>query len=199
MGVRIFYERTIIWVYGDMLANVTGLMIPWSRWLVWGYSRTWMNRLEWLSIIHFRGRRDLRKTVIENTEINNHLCLPARQLRVYTDALSIFIRLILFFACSTLNCSLSLSFVHYKNPRVEQKPHINTHCLYFLHFSLQFLVLGLVFYIFCASCDAGSKGFAFLPNRRWGNSLKDLTYGKGLRWPRGWLAGHDGEAKRSLN
>jgi hypothetical protein len=77
-------------------------------------------------------------------------------------------------------------------------PRINTHSLDFFHFSLQFFVFVLVFYILCASSDAGSESFAFLLNRRRGSCLEDLARSIRLRRPRGWLTRHDGRSEKKI-
>ena len=120
MGMNVFHKGTIVGVHRGVFADVTVLMVPGCthvRWLVWGNASTRMNGRKWLPIIHFGRRRHLRKTVIENTEVDVDSGLPAKHVQVYTHALSIFIRLMLFLACNTLNCSLSLSFNHYENSR----------------------------------------------------------------------------------
>jgi hypothetical protein len=81
---------------------------------------------------------------------------------------------------------------------MEKIPRINTHGLDFLHFSLQFLVFVLVFYILCASSDAGSESFASLLNRGRRSGLEDLAWSMGLRRPRGGLTGHDGRSEKKI-
>ena len=46
--------------------------------MVRGNARTSMNRWKWLPIIQFRRRRHLRKTIVENTEVDINLGLPAK-------------------------------------------------------------------------------------------------------------------------
>jgi len=49
-----------------------------------------MSWRERLPIIQFRRRRHLRKTVVENTEVNMDLSLPAKHVKVYKLTLSRF-------------------------------------------------------------------------------------------------------------
>jgi hypothetical protein len=81
-----------------------------------------MNGWKRLSIIHIWGRRYLRQTIVEHTEGTVFISFvdPLSAEALETHARSIFIRLILFFAWSTLNCSLSLSFDNKINNKQRQ-------------------------------------------------------------------------------